>query len=169
MQKKYIVPILGVVALGATLFGAGRVYAQGNTMFTGLAQAIAQKFGLDQTQVQSVLDQYRQTQQATMQQKRQQNEQDRLNKLVTDGKITAAQKQAILDEQAKLKSEYPQSSFKTMTADQRKQSMAAEQAEIKAWAQAQGIDASYLRARFGGGIRKGGFGQKSTTTPTPTP
>jgi competence protein ComGC len=168
MQKKRIVPILGVIVLGVMVFGVHQVYAQGSSMYTGLSQVIAQKFGLDQTKVQAVVDEYKQTQQTAMQQKIQQNESDRLNKLVTDGKITAAQKQAILDEQAKLKSEHPTGSNKNMTADQRKQASTAEQAEIKAWAQAQGIDISYLRMGFG--MRGGGFGgHKPMTTPTPTP
>ena len=167
MKFIFIIPVLGAVALGATMFGVTQVRAQGTNMYTGLVQAIAQKFNLDQTQVQSVVDQYRQTQQGAMQQKMQQNEQTRLDTLVSQGKITAAQKQAILDEEAKLKTEYSPASFKTMTADQRKQAMTAEQAEIKAWAQAQGIDATYLHMGFG--MRRGGFGHKPTVTPTPTP
>jgi hypothetical protein len=121
---------------------------------------IAQKFNLDQNQVQSVFDQYRTEQKQTMQQR----ELDRLNKLVQDKKITDAQKQAILDEQAALKTKYNPANFKSLTADQRKQQFQAEQDEIKTWANSQGIDPSYLMPGFG--MHRGRGWIKN---PTPTP
>jgi hypothetical protein len=125
---------------------------------------IAQKFGLDQSQVQSVFDQYQQQNKATMQQRFQK----RLDQAVAAGKITSAQEQSILAEQKKLQSEYPFSSLKNMTPAQRKQQFQNQQNEIKSWTQSNGIAASYLMPGFGGMHRKGGW-KKPSGTPTPTP
>jgi len=78
---------------------------------------IAQKFGLDQAQVQSVFDQFRQERRQEMQQTAQQREEDRLNKLVEEGKITKEQKQAILDKLAELRKKYNPDNFKDWLPD----------------------------------------------------
>jgi competence protein ComGC len=161
LSKKILVPVFAIVVSGATLFGVTQaVHAQGgNASYAGLVQAIAQKFGLDKSQVQSVFDQYRGGRQKK-----------RLDQLVQQGKITAAQEQAILDEITKLKNEYNPNSFKNMTSDQRKQAFQNLQNEVKTWAQSQGIDLKYLMPF--GGMR---FGMRwlhhnnPMTTPTPTP
>lgn len=132
------------------------VYAQApstNAEPQGFIQMIVQKFGLDQTQVQAAVNQYKSDHQEERQQKMQTNLNNRLDTAVKNGKITASQKQAILDEIAALKSKYNLQSFKTMTADQRKQAMQNMKADIQAWAKAQNINPSYFR--FGFGMHKG--------------
>lgn len=170
MKKQIILPVLSLVLFGIIAFGVSQVYAQsnGSNFYSGLVQAIAQKFGLDQGQVQAVVDQYYTQQKQNMQQNMQQREQDRLDKLVQDGKINATQKQAILDELAALKSKYNPADFKNMTADQRKQQFQAQQEEIKAWVQSQGIDQSYLMPGFGRGGR-GMFGKGNWVKHQPSP
>jgi hypothetical protein len=162
----------------ATFFGTATfAYAQttGNThngnFFSNLITSIAQKFGLDQNQVQTVANQVKSQNQAQRQQNFQNRENTRLDKLVQQGKITSAQEQQIKDELAKLQSEYPISSFKGMTADQRKATMQKMQDEVNAWSTSTGISKQYLLPipgigmRFKMGMRKGWF----RTNPTPTP
>lgn len=122
--------------------------------FQGLIETIAQKFGLSTTQVQSVVSEYQNQQKQNMQQNMQQHQEDRLNQLVKDGKITESQKKAILDQLALLKSKYNQDNFKNMTPDQRKQQFQGQQDEIKSWAATQGIDPSYVMPGFGMGMGK---------------
>jgi len=173
VRKRIVLPVLGLMLAVVTVVSVNQVHAQAdNTNFySGLAQLVAQKFGLDQSKVQEVVNQYHDQQKQKMQENLQQREQDRLDKLVQDNKITAAQKQAILDELTVLKNKYNRSNFKGMTAEQRKQQFQAEQDEIKAWAQGQGIDPSYLMPGFGRG-GKGMFGpgwaNKDQPSPTPT-
>ncbi len=172
MKKKIILPVLGLILVSVVALGVNQVHAQsnGNNFYSGLVQAIAQKFGLDQGQVQAVVDQYHTQQKQNMQQNMQQREQDRLDKLVQDGKINATQKQAILDELAALKSKYNPANFKNMTADQRKQQFQAQQDEINTWAKSQGIDPSYLMPSFGkGGRGMFGAGRWVKHQPSPTP
>ncbi len=176
MNKKIILPVAVFAISVFAFFGTAPVaHAQTNSNpFSGLIQAIAQKFGLDQNQVRSVVNTYRQQKKTQVQQNMRLRETDRLNKLVTAGTITAVQKQQILDEIAKLKSEYNPANFKSLTSAERKAQMQKEQAEIKAWSQSTGIDSKYLMPGFGMGMgarggmgKRGWFGQKPTPTPTP--
>lgn len=160
LTKKIMIPLFAVAISGATLFGVSQfAMAQGQTT-PSLVTMIAQKFSLEQSQVQSVFDQYKSQHQADMQTR----EKTRLGTLVQQGKITQAQEQSIIDEMVKLKSEYNPSSFKGMTSAQRKDAFTKEQEEITAWAKNTGISTSYLMPRFG---TRGGHKLKLTTTTTP--
>lgn len=170
ITKKIIIPIIAVAVGGATLLGTHQatVYAQTNNNHSGLAQMIAQKFGLDQNQVQLIVDQYKQQHKTNLQQKMQQWEKNRLDQLVKNGKITQAQEQAILDELAVLKNKYNPANLKNMTPAQRKQQFQAEQADITSWAKSQGINPAYLMPRLRRAWMRGVIGHWSNT-PTPTP
>lgn len=151
---------MAAVAIGgAAIFGTGMVFAQSsNNPESGLVQAIAQKFNLDQTQVQGVFDQFRSTQKANMTQKMQQMEDQRLTNLVTQGKITNDQKTAIETELAALKAKYL-ANLGSLTPDQRKQAMQNYQNDLKSWASSQGIDQSLLAPKFDLGMGRRGFGK----------
>lgn len=171
ISKKIWLPVITVATVGAAaILSLSVAHAQTNASpWSGLAQMIAQKFGLDQTQVQSVVDQYHNQEKQTMMQNMQQREASRLDKLVSDGKITSAQKQAIIDELAALKNKYNPQNLASLTQEQRQAQFKAEQDEITSWAKAQGIDPTYLRPT---GYMKGGRGHMNDwpkTTPTPTP
>jgi len=158
--------------------------ASGNTQgnfFSGLIQFIAQKFGLDQNTVKTAVTQYQNQVKATITPRPSQTpeqlaarEKTRLDKLVSAGTITSAQEALIINELATLRSKYNPANFKNLTADQRKQQFQNEQNDIKAWAQANGIDPKYVMPGFGmagqGGFRGQGFGGKGhRPSPTPTP
>lgn len=65
---------------------------------TSLIQMLSSKFGLQESEVQSVFNQHRDEMQKNMQAK----VEARLTQLVTDGKITEAQKQLILTKHVEL-------------------------------------------------------------------
>ena len=131
---------------------------------------IAQKFNLDKNAVQSVVNDYHQQQKTKMVENMQQRDKNRLDALVKAGKITAAQEQAILTEQAALKTKYNPDTMKNLTKDQRKQQMQNMQNDLNTWAKSQGIDPKYVFGGFGMGK---GFGpgrmHKMEGWPTPTP
>jgi competence protein ComGC len=165
-----IFAILGSSALTAIPAYAATNNTGGGNFFSGLVQYISKTFNLDQSKVQTAVNTYNTQQKANVAQKRQDNEQTRLDKLVTDGKITKDQETAIIAELAVLKGKYNPANFKSLTADQRKTQMQNEKADITAWSKSTGIDAKYLMPGFGGmgfrGAHKGFW--KPTTTPTPS-
>lgn len=146
----------------------------------GIVAFIAQKFGLDKTQVQSAISEYQSqnkphlTPRPTMSPDQIQNrEKSRLDQLVKGGKITSDQEQAILNELAALSSKYNLGSSSGQTPDQRRSQMQAMQNDLKTWAQSQGINYAYVMP-FGMGRRPGGFGGPQRgwgphISPTPTP
>lgn len=168
LSKNLLVPVFAVVVSGATLFGISTiVHAQaGSNPFSGLAQTLATKFGLSQSDVQSAITAYMQQQKGNRQQNMAQMQKKRLDQLVSQGKITSAQETAILDELASLKNQNNPISFQNMTQAQRQQAMQDQKNAITSWANSKGINPAYVMP-FGGG-RRGGW-HKPTGTPTPTP
>ncbi|MCX6726803.1 MAG: hypothetical protein NTY75_03210 [Candidatus Shapirobacteria bacterium] len=137
ISKKLIFPALIVVAAGGIVaIKPLTTMAQTTTPLSGLVQMIAQKFNLDSAQVQTAIDDYRVKQ-------KQSRINDRLGKMVTQGKITEAQKQAIITKLATLN----RNDFKT-------------------WAQSQGIDPNLIMPRFGMGFRGGMHKFKISPTPS---
>ncbi len=113
MRSKLVLSIIALSIAGIALFGTIKAYAQ-NTIGnqSTAASTIAQKFGLAENDVQSVFDEMRSEHQQEMKALFEQ----KLTQEVTDGKITEAQKQAIL----------------------------AKRQELEVWAKDQGIDLKYL-------------------------
>lgn len=176
LSKKIIIPVLALTLTGATVFGIAKVNAQSTTQpYQGLVQAIAQKFNLNQSQVQSVVDQYREQLQASRQQQRQDKLKTKLNTLVQQGKITAAQEQSILAEFVKLQGEYNPANIQNLTRAQRQQEFQKRQQELQSWASSQGIYLSLIRslgneAKMGGMMHHEAWGNDTDdTTVTPTP
>src|SRR5690349_14401657 len=96
MKKQIVVPALALVITGAVLMGTLQVSAQEGAdmrdVHTTLVQKIAQKFGLKESDVQTVFDEVRSEKQTEMQARFE----EKLTQAVKDGKITEAQKTAII-------------------------------------------------------------------------
>ena len=161
--KKIMLPAFAVTVIGAGIIGVTPVHAQTVTstpavshpyFFNEMVDFISQKFGLDKSKVQSAMTEFHDKKKTEMLQHMQQREQDRLTKLVTEGKITETQKQAILKKLSSLKDKINADTLKNMTPDQRKQYMQTQRDELKTWAQSQGIDPSLLQPGLG---RRGGW------------
>lgn len=152
MKKRFIVyailPVLaGAALIGGTVFAATS-QATKTSPFSALATAIAQKFNLNSTDVQTVIDQ-------TMTAERTQMEKDRLAQAVTDGKLTQAQADLIVAKRASLEAEREanKTSFSAMTDTERQAAMEKNKADLQAWATANNVPVEYL---FGGGRGHGG-------------
>ena len=142
LSKRMMLPMAAIAMLGAAAVGTTAVSAATNGQPGTLAQKLASTFNLDPAKVQSVIDQNHND----MEQKHQAAYEERLNQAVTDGKLTAAQKQAILDENAKLKAELD--AAKDKTPAERRSAMKSVRQGAKDWAKAQNIDEKWL---IGGG------------------
>jgi UDP-N-acetyl-D-mannosaminuronate dehydrogenase len=131
VSKSLIIPVVAIGIIGAS----GATVVAASTSQPTLAQDIATKFHLDQSQVQSVIDQHK----ATNQQNRETQYEDRLTQAVKDGKLTDTQKQAVLAEHNKLVAE-----IKAAGQGNRKQTMQSVRQEAKDWAAQNNIDAKWL-------------------------
>jgi hypothetical protein len=157
-QQKIVRSMMMLVVLGSSVMLVPAAYAQTPTptqshgnFFGGFLDFFAQKFGIDKAQVQSAAKEYRAKVKATITphptltvQALEDREKARLDKLVTAGKITAAQETAILSELTSIRAKYGPEVMKNMTADQRKANLQAMQNELKAWATAQHINLAYV-------------------------
>lgn len=153
IAKRVVLSSVAVIAIaGMFMFAQGQAHAQTpatTNPLTKLAQMISQKFGLDQGQVQSVVDQFHSERKAERQTKKQERLEERLTQLVKDGKITDAQKQAIIQKHNELATKYASMDWKNLTVDERKQKMQQMHDEIASWAKSQGLDLSILMPGFG--------------------
>lgn len=162
--------MLLLLPIGAVVpaYAASTTTTTAPNFFQGLVQFIAQKFGLDQNQVQSAVNDYRTQHKQQVQQTMQDNEKKHLDSLVSQGKLTSSQEQQIIDEQNKLRNEYNPADFKNLTPDQRKAKFQQEQAEIKAWSQSTGISTQYLRPGEFGRMRMFNRWNNNAAEPTPS-
>lgn len=145
--KKTLLVTGGVLAVGASsLVGAGAVSAQTSSDTahgpTALIQKIAQKFGLNETEVKAVFDEEHEARQAEMRQ----NLEERLTQAVTDGKITEDQKSQILTKLDEL--DTYRDSLSDKTDEERREAMKTKMEELRTWADENDIPVRYLR--FGG-------------------
>lgn len=121
----------------STIAGIGVANAQttngngaqnGSNGVTSLVDEIAQKFNLNKQDVQSVFDKHHQEHEAANQQKLK----TRLDKLVSEGKITSSQETLILNKLQEFQTF--KDSLKGKTAAERKTLMDQEQASLQQWA-----------------------------------
>lgn len=140
LSSKIIVPVAGLALVGAGLYGVSQVSAATTNKPSSLVQEIADAFHLDKTKVQAVADKHKG-------EERQFHEAkfvDRLSRSVTDGKLTSAQKDAIVAERAKLEGEFKMALAKTSDVD-RKAALQQIRQEGLDWAEQNNIKAKWLR------------------------
>lgn len=135
MNKKLLatVLILGTI-ISAGYFGAGAILADDQNPQNTIVARLAQKFNLNESDVEAVFESVRDERQAEMKKR----QEEKLSDAVDDGVITEAQKNAIL-----VKMEEHQA--------QRNQN----REEMQNWFEEQGIDQTKLRDYLGMGGRGG--------------
>ncbi|MEK7461421.1 MAG: hypothetical protein AAB647_04390 [Patescibacteria group bacterium] len=154
MQYKWMVAILGLAMIAGTLgVTSANAEAQGDETRQPLVQKIAERFNLNEADVQAVFDEEKTGHMNQMQQKFD----DRLAQAVLDGKIDLAQKQLILDKRAELQKTHgsDRETFKNMTPKQRQAAKQTRHADLQAWATEKGIDLRYLMPGPKGGPQRG--------------
>lgn len=159
--KNSLIAAGAVTAMGVSgLAGISAVSAQaGSNRSSDLADKIATKFNLNKDEVKNVFSEFKQEHEEEHEAKRAEKLQD----LVDEGKITAAQKAAI---EAKLEEMHEQreqntGSMKSLTPEERKSKMEAKRTELEAWAKEQGIGLAELEGVFMSGRGpRGGHGPR---------
>ena len=153
-----------VTAISATSLVGGAAIASAETQGTsssnpmsGLVNALAQKFNLKTADVQAVFDEQR----TAMQAQREAEIKTQVSQLVTDGKLTQAQADALNTKRAELlqEREVNRSSDQALTQDERATKRDERRAELDAWLKENGIDSQYAYLLMGkGGFERGGHG-----------
>jgi len=94
MTNKILIITLGLFTIVGSLYFAKPTQAQNPV--TTLIDRIAEKFNLNQNEVQKVADDFRSEKMKTMQTERRARLEERLTQAVSNGKITQTQKNSIL-------------------------------------------------------------------------
>lgn len=145
-KKLLIIPVTGAVLM-LSLFSAKSVSAATATGdYSSIVQKLAEKFSLNPTEVQAVFDAHRTQHEAD----RQKAYETTLDTAVSEGKLTTAQKQLILNKHKEIMANRGYKS--TMTKEQHQ----AKHTELQTWAKENGIDIKYLMFQRG---RHGGMGK----------
>ncbi len=158
-QKRKIA--LAALALG--LVSTGSLVAASQTQaFSGIkddfAQALATRFNLNVTDVQTFLEEQHQLHKTEMMADMQAKMSERLDKAVADGKITAAQKVAIVAKWQEMKTKME--ALKDASDEDRRAAMKTFHEELKTWAEANDIDMKWIagepmRGHMGRGMHRG--------------
>lgn len=171
MNKKTLLAIAGIAILGSAVLGSSGAFAQTTTEsqnpVNSLVQKLATKFNLNQNEVQAVFDEAHLERNA----QRKTQVESQLAQWVSEGKITEAQKQLILQKTQELQAEH-ESNRGNLTREQHSAQKAAKHAELQSWAEQNGIDTQYLMLISGKGFGKHSMPNSqfgSTTTQTPGP
>lgn len=121
---------------------------------SGLIDKISSTFNVDKSKVQALFDEDRQARES----EREKAQAERLQQLVDDGTITAAQKSAIEKKIAEMKAarESAKADMKELTDEERKEKMDEKRTELESWAKEQGLDLTKLKGVLGGNGGHGG-------------
>ncbi len=139
MKMKLFLPVTALVLTGGLLIANfNRVSAEtsdtNSNPFSSLAKQIAETFNLNQAEVETVFTEHRNQRRAQMEN----GFTERLTQAVSEGKITEAQKQLILEKRQEFMTQ--REVGQPLTEAER----TAHHEEMEAWAQQNGIDMDYV-------------------------
>lgn len=148
MNKQQIIPAVVLTVIGASIMATASYAQTSESGRDTMVQKLAAKLGIEETHVQTAFEQIR----TERQQEMQAQFEERLNKAVSEGKITGAQKALILQKHEEMKSqrETDRDQVKGKTREERKAFMESRREEMKSWADANGIDLSLIGGPQGG-------------------
>ncbi len=159
-MKKHILAAGVASVIGITGIGAGVAHAatanSTDSPRANMVDAIASRFNLDKNEVGKAFDE----QHEKMKSERDQQITDKVAQLVSDGKLTQTQADAINGKRAELAAqrEANRDTFHDMSADERKAKMEAQRTALEKWAEENNIADEYLRYVTGQGKDLGGPG-----------
>lgn len=144
--------VISSLCLGLSGMGVYFANAQGvQDRHQALTQKFAQKFGVDESEVENLFTEHREEARSQRQVEMKERCDKRLSIAVTEGKITEEQKTLVLTKREELQTKREE------LGSERKVQAQAHRDEMKEWAQENGIDESVLAMGLGGnkGSKKG--------------
>lgn len=163
-RRRLLLAAALIASLGVTAVGVGTTFAASNAAaqeggVNHLVEAIATRFHVSVTDVQTVFDEER----ASMEAEHQAKEAEHLAQAVTDGKLTQAQVDLLTAKHEEM--EAFMETLKDKTPEERDAAMKTQMDEFKAWADEQGIPKGFFLGEPGkggphgpGGMMRGGRG-----------
>ncbi|KKS26038.1 MAG: hypothetical protein UV36_C0007G0008 [Parcubacteria group bacterium GW2011_GWC2_42_6] len=150
---------MAIAFLGLAVAGIGAVKAASNSQnpMSGLVETIANKFNLNASDVQQVIDEQRTQRQQERQAGQQQQFTERLSEAVTSSKITQAQADLISAKRAEIAAE--QADLDGKTQEERQALREQHREEMKQWMSENNIPENYMMMFGGFGIGKGPGGR----------
>ena len=163
-----MVTILTTVGLGTVMTKTALAQDSDEASpMTALVQKVANRFGLNQDEVQAVFDEDRAERRAFRQQDREARQEEmwqrmteRLDQAVADGNISEAQKQLILEKHQEMQAECQarMENGDELTFEQRQALREQHREQMEAWAEENEIDLEYLMGGMGMKNRGGSEG-----------
>ena len=160
-SKKVIIPalVLGAIAVSGVIGLSTASADEKEDGRTSIIQRIAQKFNLNEDEVKTVFEEHKTERQAEMKQKHEEH----LNQLVSEGKLTEDQKNALIAKREEMREKYGKNKedWKNMSKEEKIEKKKAWQEEMHNWAEENGIDLKELRPEGKGfGAQRKGHGPK---------
>jgi len=149
---KFIVPtlVVGTFVLTAGVYGVGITLAQDEEAgHTSLIQKLAARFNVEESEVEGVFAEHHQEMQA----ERVAEMEEKLSEAVEDGKITAEQRDALVEKKGEMKSKHE--GLKDLSPEDRRAQMKEFRGEMKDWAEENDIDMRDIAPKDGKGKRGG--------------
>jgi hypothetical protein len=154
--KKAAIALAGL----GLIISAGVTYAATSTgkggPMSNLVNAIAQKFNLNASDVQQVVDETMATEKTQMEAERQQQFSGKISQAVTNGELTQDQADKITAKQKEVQ-EF-MTSLSGKTEDERNTAIKTETESLKQWATDNNIPEQYIQMGFDGKMGRGGPG-----------
>ena len=147
IKRKIIIPTLlltGALAVGT--IGITRANAEDTTTYLPIVERLAERFGLNIDEVETVFEEERAEHHAEMLQ----SFEDRLTEAVTNGKITEVQKQAILEKHEEMAAKMEELRSQNLSGNEMHKQMRAFHEEFKSWAEDQGIEFPFMIFKLDG-------------------
>jgi len=155
MKKAFI----GTLVLALCFIAVGTVFAT-ESNFCPIAQRIAERFNLSESEVQEVFTEAREERRQEMEVRFE----ERLNELVNAGEITEEQKGLVLAKKVEMQEKREE--LKDLSWEERKEALKELRQEMREWTEENGIDLRGFGGEYRGfgkgrGFRLGGFGSKA--------
>lgn len=163
MKSMKSIAVTAAALAGIASAGTGVLYAAQSPSnavrnpVNGIVNAIATKFNLNASDVQSVFDEHRRKAEETVRTEHETRIKAELDQAVTDGKLTREQADKIIakrQELATLKTD-----LKNGTPEEHRAAMEARMESLKTWAKENNVPVEYLLS-FGGKMKTMGAGQR---------
>lgn len=153
MKYKLLVPALAFAVTGtAVMVNSAPAQAAETGQYPELVQKLVQRFNLKESDVQVVFDEYKKERHGQMTARLE----ERLAELVKTGKLSEAQKQAILAKKAEWDTQVHNTDWKSLSPEERRAKKQAHFEEMKKWAEENGIEFKFFMGMGKmGGMKRG--------------